>query len=186
MRLVLPFFVTLAACAAANPVPDGTPIDGTSINSCGDDLRGLAEPAGGLDAQIAVTASSTNMTGEIMWEASCPLVDSSASTQFVLSHAKIYRDNAGYPGDLITETDVDFEGVASCADRFTSQIGGVDSKLDFGPTDVPSLQALCTEYKSSPPSGPLFVQVELTGPATTCSDEVHHLLFRSQVGVTCP
>jgi hypothetical protein len=173
-------------CSAKNPVAKGELIPNTQIQSCGDDLDTLANPAGAFDATATVSATKTELAGKIYWQASCPTTDSTAQTEFSMTTATIYKNDAGYPGDKLGSVPVKLRAIASCADRMTTQIGGITKSDALEPFAITDLAALCDDFKKNPTGAPLFIQVELSGTSTACSSNEYPLLFRSKVGVNCP
>lgn len=176
----------IAGCSTQNPIAAGETIPGTEITSCADDLSGMANPSGSISiSSLKSSAASTVLEGKILWQASCPHDESDAETELVLDKMTFYRDDAGYPGDLIGEVDFDAHGVVSCADRDTTSIGGTTKSQPFGPQEVLDLNGLCVEYSEMPTGHPIYVQVEVTGHATTCSSTESSLLFLSRAGIEC-
>ena len=176
---------TILGCAAQNPIPDGQPIPGTDIVSCGDDLL-AADPAGALEPMVDASGSTSLLGGTIVLQASCPHDESNAQTEFIFDHVTLYRDDAGEPGAMLGTTEANVRGIVSCGDRVTTQIGGASKSQAIDPVGVTDLKGLCAERAAMPTGSPLYVQVEITGHATTCSTTMSSLLFRSKSFVTCP
>jgi hypothetical protein len=173
-------------CGNENPIPEGEPIPDTGILSCGDDQIGLAAPSGGLsNTLVEVSESASVLSGSVIWQASCPSEESDGQIELSLERITIHRNDAGYPGEELGSADFDMAIVLSCSDRATSQIGGTSETRELGPIEVVSLSGLCAQYAEMPTGMPLFVHVEATGVATTCSAEQSPLVFQSKTGVDC-
>jgi hypothetical protein len=188
--LISTFPLVVVGCGAAkNPISNGSPIPGTSITSCGDDLleANQANPSGTADVSLSVATSQTLVAGTIAWQADCPAeIESSDMTQFTVGSIAIYKDDAGFPGDQIGTTSVSLTSSVSCANRSIVQIPGVTQTQTLAATPISDLTSLCAQYKAAPTAAPLFVQVEFSGQATSCSNQTTSLLLRSQASVSCP
>lgn len=164
-------------------VAGGDPIAGTSITSCGDDLRDAAPPTGAFEGTLTVTDLGTTFQASVVWQPGCPdqETETVVRTEYVLTTLRILEDDAGSPGQVVSETAIRLEAVATCT-------GAADEpdRDELPATTVPSLSDACAAHLAGGRPGPPFMQVELEGTATTCSADEHPVLFRRQLAAHCP
>jgi hypothetical protein len=182
--VVLAALMSVGCAGDENTIEEGQPIPNTSLLSCGDALKGdMAPPTGSLDGVLTADSSETTFQGSVIWQASCPGAESETRVQieYAMTELTILEDDAGYPGDRIGSTAVSFGAVLTCV----GAAPGVTETEELGAIAVTSVADACAEFEAMPTGMPLYVQIELTGSATTCSNDEFPILFRRKSGVEC-
>lgn len=173
------FLALLVDCASSK---DGTPIPGTKISSCGDLLLAgnmVAPPTMVLtNPTVTVLEESTTLTGGLSYQPSC--VQNKGETEYRMTEVSVYHDAAGYPGMLIGSTSIDVVFTVTC---------GVtkDFNQNLSATPIPHLRQVCDAYlaKQGGAGSTLPIIVEVSGKATTCSNEVSVQRSQRPTRVAC-